>query len=487
MNKSYATLVFEGHSDNPRKVILDSRLKYIGKLSDYLYLLRYSNIDYSYGKEWVEKRYKPALSGCSSVRSGNFFGRNLDWYYNNDVDVVVVTEAGSGRYATIGVSSSVSDINKRFMERENFNNDIFAALPFTIVDGINEKGVFINTNVVALEEDSVPTTGTVPTVELRDRICMSMLARYILDKFETADEAIDYITKYISVYANSALSKIGYEAHFLLGDSTKTYAVEFVNNALVYREVDYITNFYVNEAHFNNDNGVYTPETQDETHDAMATNNIQPHGQGLERWNVIAGEYSSITGKDSIVSLMKDKLNYNKAYSTSDSPSNPYWYTEFTGGDLKVNSDVDDFAEVVEKAGKMFTNRDRSQDKKGVWHTTHTSVYDLKNKVLFIYDSSEDGVEHQISLDFRLNNIIYSYGTIQTSTTPSIDVPKLSKTDILTILAKRSEGNNSTIIDSNGEYDVMSVDYTNNTVSIIFGTHIVVYSIVNDAVVAEYF
>lgn len=31
MNKSYATLVFEEHSDNPRKVILDSRLKYIEK------------------------------------------------------------------------------------------------------------------------------------------------------------------------------------------------------------------------------------------------------------------------------------------------------------------------------------------------------------------------------------------------------------------------------------------------------------------------
>lgn len=357
------------------------------KYSNFLYRLDYKNLDYAFGKKFIEEKFKPSIAGCSSVRNGNLIGRNLDWYYNWEADVVINVEHTEDHYKSTGVVSSISDITKTFMESGEYLK-IEDALPFLIVDGMNEHGLFVSTHVVHLEKGK--TFGTIPTVEQKDSICMQMLPRYVLDHFRTADEAIDYLRKYVSIYGHKILWEMGLEAHFLIADKVKTYVIEFVYNSMNVIESKFLTNFYLYDVVFNSNGKVYTPETQDASHNAVITNHVTELGMGLERWNTIVDEYPTASSDHGMKTLMRDKLNYNLAYLKETNK----WYTEFVGenskGYLTTKSPIGDYAYIMDVARQRFNHRSRDLDKNGVWHTTHTAIYDIANKLLSFYDSSED-------------------------------------------------------------------------------------------------
>lgn len=374
----------------------DTKVSAPTKTTNYLYELNFDNLDYTFGKKWVEENYKVPSIGCSSVHKGNLVGRNLDFFYCWDVDTIIRVKSSKKHYASIGVSSAVSQMTKEYVEK-NQNSDLYKALPFTIVDGINENGVYVSTNIIAMQKGK--TIGTTPLVSKKDSICMSMLPRYILDHYASAQAAVEGIRDYISVYGNKRLWDLGMEAHFMIADPTSTYVLEFVNNEVViHQDTHYLTNFFVHDVTFNADGTVYSPETQDATHNAIITNNIQEEGQGLERWNVIVNNYSNLSNLNAMIDLMKNKLNYNNSYTLTEN----VWYTEFTGqnsqGYLTVASPVADFDYILSAAREMFKNRNRDAGHSGVWHTTHTCIYDLLSKTLYLYDSSEDGVQHKFSL-----------------------------------------------------------------------------------------
>lgn len=365
------------------------------KLSDYLYSMEYEKLDYIKGKKYMDEHYKPVPAGCSSVKSGNYFGRNLDWYYNWEISTIIKTKRNGKYFATLGVSSCVPELTKQTAEKFS-DKEILECLPFTIVDGINECGVFVSTHVVYDEKGN--TTGTIPTGTKKDTICMTMLPRYILDNYSSASQAISDIIAHVSVYANKQLSDLGMEGHFMIGDMNNCYVMEFVNNEIVIIQSNALTNFFLANVTLNSDGSVYTPELSDSEHKPSIVNNIQNLGMGLERWNIINCNISEVNNKSTMVHLMKDLLNYNKSYTNTENK----WYTEFVGenlhGTLNVDSDINDFDYIIQISKSMYNYRNRSQDKDGVWHTTHTCVYDILNKDLYIFDSSEDGIEHHISL-----------------------------------------------------------------------------------------
>lgn len=369
-----------------------SKLK---KESDYLYSINYEYLDYKKGKKYMDEHFKPIPAGCSSAKSGNYFGRNLDWYYNWEICTIVKTKRNGNYFATLGVASCVPELTKQ--NAENFSDkEILECLPFSIVDGINECGVFVSTHVVYAEKGE--TTGTIPTGTKKDTICMSMLPRYILDNYSSASQAINDIISHVSVYANKQLSKLGMEGHFMIGDMNSCYIMEFVNNTIVVTQETKLTNFFLDGTMVNADGSVYTPETADADHKPSVVNGIQLLGMGLERWNIINSNLSNSNTKENMVHLMKDLLNYKKSYTNVEN----IWYTEFVGTNthntVTVDSNVSDFGYIITMSKSMFEYRNRSQNKDGTWHTTHTCVYDILNKDLYIFDSSEDGVEHYISL-----------------------------------------------------------------------------------------
>lgn len=370
--------------------------KDITKHSDYLYSLNVSKLNYAFGKKFIEERFKPTFGMCSSVHNGDFYGRNLDWDYNHDAELVIRIPRTATHYASLSVTGANSLFTQEIIKNKKYL-EYLDALPFMVVDGINEKGVCVNVNIVHMEKGR--TIGTVPLIQKKDSISTVMLPRYILDNYRTAREAVESIRDYISVYAPKTLWDQNMEPHFMICDKNESYVLEFVNNQVVIIKSNYLTNFYLHGVEFNEDGKVYTPEIQDSDHNAVDTNHVTPLGMGLERWNLIVDYYESLNSECGMAILMTGILDYNNSYLLTENK----WYTEFTGphstGLLTTKSSVQDYEPIMSKARELFDNRSRDDvGDNATWHTAHTSIYNIPSLMLTIYDSSEDKRPHTFML-----------------------------------------------------------------------------------------
>ena len=84
---------------------------------------------------------------CSSVRDGNTYSRNLDWKFNSMAEVIIRMSAGQGRLASLGVANVGTNLTEEIIARGAPTRYV-KALPGHTVDGINERGVVCNVNVV---------------------------------------------------------------------------------------------------------------------------------------------------------------------------------------------------------------------------------------------------------------------------------------------------------------------------------------------------
>ena len=73
----------------------------IKKANDYLYEITYD--DYEYDKN-LETVIPVEKFGCSSVKNGNFYGRNFDFIYNDIPEFVVKVNKKEERHASIGLT-----------------------------------------------------------------------------------------------------------------------------------------------------------------------------------------------------------------------------------------------------------------------------------------------------------------------------------------------------------------------------------------------
>ncbi|MCQ2128282.1 MAG: hypothetical protein MJZ08_02470 [Bacteroidaceae bacterium] len=372
----------------------------INRISDYLYTLNVRDMDVEYAKEYFENRYIPQeMGGCSSVRFGKFYARNYDYYYNNNVGFVV-SAAGIGRFRSIGVAGANPMLTKDFVESgEWYCGDVepYKLIPFQMLDGVNEHGVFANINVVPTgEEGFEPTTGTNPQAE--NKMCIVMLVRYILDNFRNAEEIFSPSNPKslvnIDIYAPH--SDIRQEVHFKVGDREHTYAVEFINNSIEVTDISsrpYLTNFYLHGVGYGANGHVIE-------------NTVTPHGQGLERYNLIADNLNALTEPGSIMTFMAEVLKCTNAYTWSE--LSEVWKTEFTGnygeqyGDLTVLTPIETYQEsgILDAVKQKYLNRSRDPESPnyGTWHTVHTSLYDIENLTLTI--RVQEGSEEYL---FRLS------------------------------------------------------------------------------------
>ena len=379
---------------------------YLKKVKDYLYETVYTNIDYDYAYDYFKANKIDTISygACTSIGKDNLLGRNFDWFYSEDAEFIVRTPAETGRYSTIGighVNNLTKDMveNKYFKTKEDYDKYVtgFKILPFMLTDGMNtETGLTISTNVVPNDKNAKITDQRKVFPATRTPVCMVMLIRYLIDHCKDIDEVKYYLENKVSVFASQILYNMNYEQHFLLRDVHidnagnkvyRTVALEYINDRPVFKDVNYITNFYIDGVNFNEDGKVFTPYTkhENEEDDAYIVNKITPHGSGLERWNILVDKY---TTTDLITLLSKD-LVYTKAYTQpwkGDANKPKVWYTEFVGEynetDLKINSDTEDFEIGILPASKnAFDTHERGN---GTWQTMHTVVYDLDKKELSI-------------------------------------------------------------------------------------------------------
>lgn len=126
------------------------------KIARYLYNIRFNDIDYASAEEYF-KKYKPAIGACSAASKGYFVGRSFDWTFDETNYFVVHTPAVRGRHAVIGLASSPKELTEEVI-RDGGYSSLYERIPFLLVDGVNDSGLFCEINVVP--NDYGNTTGT---------------------------------------------------------------------------------------------------------------------------------------------------------------------------------------------------------------------------------------------------------------------------------------------------------------------------------------
>lgn len=373
---------------------------YISKVKDYLFKVKYNTINYEYAYDYFKSKMPIdfiVTPACTSVYRSGILGRNLDWTYDENVSFIVETPRDGFRYASIGVAGSLQ-LTQQFVESGE-KSELYELVPFYMQDGVNENGLMVSTNVVPREHGDnkyVQPTGTVEA-----KVCSVMLPRFILDNFKTAQEAVGYIQSHVATFTPQQLISMGYEQHFIVADENDSFVLEFNNGAYNVKAGNIITNFYVNDVNFNSDGTVNTPETAEQGHYATQ-NNITMHGQGLERYNVVVNGYGNLDSVADFESMLRN-LYYTKSYSTSESVSNPFWYTEAVGGELTVNSLPIDFADRKEAMGYAYEHRTRNGE---TWQTVHSVVYDPFARKMYLAVQEENTYEeHALTFDYTNDDI----------------------------------------------------------------------------------
>lgn len=288
------------------------------------------------------------------MRKGRFYGRNFDWVFNEQSEFIVHTPSKCGRYATLGTASAVGSLTDAFVASRGFSEE-YRFLPFKIVDGINEKGLVMNSNVVP-SGDKGYNMVVLPQGEHLETLNARMVMRFVLDRFATAAEAIEYLRQHVEIHHPKELVEdSGYELHYMLADGEGTWILEFINGRLKATRVGdgcthpaVMTNFHVHDTRLNTGEELarvgmlYTPGSSTTEIVPSRANKVTPHSAGLERYNILAKALAD--AEESFEGVQDAMLlaRYGLAFDIHD--PNP-WYTEFVGypvdATLKVNTTVD--------------------------------------------------------------------------------------------------------------------------------------------------
>lgn len=366
----------------------------IERIEPYLHAIWFSWIDYENAYRYFSGTVAQVQAGaCSAIRNGNYFGRNYDWTYGNTAEFAVTVPAIGNRHATVGMCSlpALSEV----AVLAGGDPAAYQLLPFMMLDGINDAKLCMCMNIVP---DDYGQNRALPDQESYHTINALMLIRFILDHFDSAQAAADYIRHHLTIEFPMVLHGMGYELHYLIADPEQTLLIEFAENAAeiidVTDDAPYITNFHRRGVTLNADGTVYTPYTQDETHNAIVTNGVTANGAGLERWNIIAAAYPD-SGTYSGMRALLEALTYTRAYTITE-PSD-VWYTEFVGmHDLTAGTPAAAFADVLQAAREAYAERERDGEVT-TWQTCHSAVYDLEAMTLHVI-AQEDGE----AMEFRL-------------------------------------------------------------------------------------
>lgn len=278
-------------------------------IAPYLHEITYD--DYTYDKDFITTQSAEAF-GCSSVRRGNFYGRNFDYVFNDTPEFIVRVKENKkkNRHASIGMATHFG-----LRETKLLNGDYKKQLelvPNITLDGINDAGVICSHNVVSMEPDNVNgkqiKAETQPDNPNAFQLHQLFVPRYVLDNADSVDKAIELLTsKDLNIKGDLGGT---HHLHIMIADKNKTVVVEFFdNNNLGHFQVvvdekkedatgegynlPIMTNFYVNNGnnqYFTNDNKI-----------------------GVERYAILKDGYTKVNSFADMESLMK-KVMYSISY-----------------------------------------------------------------------------------------------------------------------------------------------------------------------------
>lgn len=338
------------------------------KLTDYLYEIYYNDYNDSLIAVNSEssKAFIEAKAACSSVRNGNFHGRNLDLFYNDMCEFVVHMAKVEGKhFASLAVCGGKPEFTPEVMD--NPTDKVYDAIPLMVMDGVNENGVVFNVNVVP-GEDTAPISGTNPGAE---NLACGLTGRYVLDNATSAEHAVELLKN------RNMLGSFGqYGLHYMISDPKETFIVEFIDNKLVVCRAEAVCNTNIMTNLFS----TKLPE-------------LTPHASGVERYAILQENYDEGSTLEGMAKLMQ-RVKYTKTY---DVTTDPFWYSEYVYGDLTISTPHEEMMANPDVKYQIECCKRHERDG-SFWQTVHTSVYDIENKALRIYVQEN----YDKAFDFKL-------------------------------------------------------------------------------------
>lgn len=336
--------------------------------------------------------------GCSSWRTGMFHGRNLDWRMDDYTTIIVkMPRGGHVKYANMGTIGGADMLNKAFLDgNASIPDSVRGILPSYIVDGINEKGLCMNHNIVVLEP------------HIADNVCMTgvpstMVCRCVLDNCANVEEARAWFETHAVA---QSLAPLGDMSHYMVSDKEKTMIVEFPDGTkpvfTIYTRGDnnqyysadgvpaVMTNFYACYA------AVY--ET-----DVNRFYTIHPYAMGVERYETIKRQLATATTADANMDICRSVWYYANYTTNTAHPKwltdnagvytydGTCWYAHVTRADgTKENVKAANYTEAMQKTYAdmeqtgYFKCVDNEEDKSlyvgnSLWYTEHSVVFDIEN------------------------------------------------------------------------------------------------------------
>ena len=350
---------------------------------------------------------------CTSCRTGDLIGRNFDWAYD-DVDEYIIrvpADKATGRHASLGVGSAFFP---PFYQQIIGMEDI---LPVLTMDGINDAGVAINVNVVMSDTfgsgDTVGTRAGEPFGENMDNVCSGFVVRYILDRADSAEHAVELL-KNANIY-----SVLGQEFHWMISDAKATYIVETVSNELLVLKSKgkeaAMSNFHVTHSAHCEEYEIVWPENEKISREKtyVIENELMTrfsslyfrYAMGVERYAMAKRGLSNIKDPAQMLSHMRG-IRYKQTYVAGNekkfwSDHNMYPYTDEQGNENQFTYyDNTDYQE--KERMKTFKNaqakkkeierieKETGERMPGMIHTVHTSVYEISSKTLTVNVQERD-------------------------------------------------------------------------------------------------
>lgn len=342
--------------------------------------------------------------GCSSIRNGNLYGRNYDYYYTNSPSFLVKVKRNKDRFQSIGIANSlnINEDDVIELEKQPLNQHLINIVPNFTLDGINENGVIANMNVVDYEDGGAPHTTTNPGAP---KLYLYSSVRYILDHAKDAKHAIQLL-KSCDLYT---LNRHANNIHLMIADPNETYIVELVREngdenvsirGLLKKGKDQVmTNFYNNLAKSEID-ATYPDDATIPVEKRKYNNNAH----GTERYEFIQSRYDDCSSVEGMYNTL-NSVRYGIMYNNPDYPD--FASEDFTQDEIYRNPEgsaskafTDYYKEIYEDTNDVLTNHKRDIGRAmDVWITMHSSIYNIEEKTLRL--NVQEDYEHTYNYDLN--------------------------------------------------------------------------------------
>lgn len=389
------------------------------RINKFLFAVEIDDYNFELSVDRHKDRFEHVSPGCSEVRKGNFVGRNLDWFINNEPSVIIKVNGTAHRQASIGMAGVIPEMTLDVIEK-GVPNEIYEDLPLHTLDGVNEKGVYAGVNVMPTGETSLDSSrwksgewglGAAYTNPENEDSTYDVvhLVRFVLDNAESVDDAerlIERVNWYES--KNNMNTHKSQSLHWLIADSSKTVILEFIENKPMYTESAKI------------DEASYANVMTNFTNKVMGAGLVQPHGVGYERFNLLKNQYDLVPESFSGFEQLMKSVWYSNTY-TKEIKSDDFFFSEYvvdglTNDELYNNPKIwenSKFNNLVLKAKAAFNDTALwYKAETPLWFTSYTSIYDLKNRSMrVLVHEGRDGQKEYFgaSLKSRFTNPLKRY------------------------------------------------------------------------------